>query len=120
MFHRLSLVVAVLFTCLPLSFAASPNLNSQAQQKQSKTSKTKSEEADAEAAQRRTVAISLINSLADEAIIVKDEPRRARVQARAADVLWHSDLELDLDLVNRAWEAAQTADEYRPRMRAEE
>src|ERR1700752_2327436 len=120
MLHRLSLVVAVLFTCLPLSFAASPNLNSQAQQKQSKTSKTKSEEADAEAAQRRTVAISLINSLADEARNFKDQTRRARVQARAADVLWDSDPERARELFHRAWEAAQTADEDSARMRAEE
>src|ERR1700752_359462 len=120
MFHRLSLVVAVLFTCLPLSFAASPNLNSQAQQKQSKTSKTKSEEAHAEAAQRRTVAISIITSLADEARNFKDQTRRARVQARAADVLWDSDPERARELFHRAWEAAQTADEDSARMRAEE
>ncbi len=55
---------------------------------QTKKLKTNTEEADAEAAQQRTIAISLANSLADEARSFKDHTRRARVQARAADVLW--------------------------------
>src|ERR1043166_2009807 len=50
-------------------------------------------EADAEAAQQRTIAISLVSTLADEARSFKDQTRRARVQARAADVLWDSDPE---------------------------
>jgi len=60
---------------------------------QPKKSKTTNEEADAEAAQQRTVAISLVTSLADEARSFKDQTRRARVQARAADVLWDTDPE---------------------------
>ena len=60
---------------------------------QPKKPKANNEEADAEAAQQRTVAISLVTSLADEARSFKDQTRRARVQARAADVLWDTDPE---------------------------
>jgi hypothetical protein len=74
---------------------------------QPKKSKTNNEEADAEAAQQRTVAISLVTSLADEARSFKDQTRRARVQARAADVLWDTDPERARELFRRAWEAAE-------------
>ena len=58
---------------------------------QTKKPKANTEEADAEAAQQRTIAISLVTTLADEARSFKDQTRRARVQARAADVLWETD-----------------------------
>src|SRR5678809_1191375 len=60
---------------------------------QTKKARPKAEEADAEAAQERTIAISLVTTLADEARSFKDQTRRARVQARAADVLWDTDPE---------------------------
>lgn len=77
-------------------------------------------EANAEAAQQRTIAISLVSSLADEARSFKDQTRRARVQARAADVLWDSDLERARELFRRAWEAAETVDAEAAKKRAEE
>ena len=93
-------------------------------QQQSKTgtkaSKTKSEGPDAETAQRRTMGISLVMSLAEEARSFKDQTRRARVQARAADILWDSDQERARDLFRRAWEAAGTADAEATKQRAEE
>src|SRR5262245_3175614 len=67
-------------------------------------------EEDADAAQQRTVAISLVSTLADEAGSFKDQTRRARVQARAADVLWDSDPERARELFRRAWEAAEIVD----------
>ena len=70
-------------------------------------------EEDADAAQQRTVAISLVSTLADEARSFKDQTRRARVQARAADVLWDSDPERARELFRRAWEAAETVDAER-------
>src|ERR1041385_1778207 len=70
-------------------------------------------EADAEAAQQRTIAISLVSTLADEARSFKDQTRRARVQARAADVLWDSDPDRARELFRRAWEAAETVDAER-------
>ncbi|HYV83977.1 MAG TPA: hypothetical protein VE931_10700 [Pyrinomonadaceae bacterium] len=78
------------------------------------------EEADAEAAQQRTVAISLVSTLADEARSFKDQTRRARVQARAADVLWDTDPERARELFRRAWEAAETVDTETAKKRAEE
>lgn len=85
-----------------------------------KTVKPKAEEPDDEAMQQRTVAISLVNSLADEARSFKDQTRRARVQARAADVLWDTDPERARDLFRRAWDAAELADAETARLRAEE
>jgi len=87
---------------------------------QTKKAKANTEEADAEAAQQRTVAISLVSALADEARSFKDQTRRARVQARAADVLWDSDPERARELFRRAWEAAETVDAEAAKKRAEE
>jgi hypothetical protein len=86
---------------------------------QTKKMKAKPEE-DAEAAQQRTVAISLVTTLADEARSFKDQTRRARVQARAADVLWDTDPERARELFRRAWEAAETVDTETAKKRAEE
>ncbi len=79
-----------------------------------------SEDADAEAAQQRTVAISLVSTLADEARSFKDQTRRARVQARAADVLWDTDRERARELFRRAWEAAEIVDAESAKKRSEE
>ena len=95
--------------CLALSASA-----------QTKKSKTNTEQADAEAAQQRTVAISLVTTLADDARSFKDQTRRARVQARAADVLWDSDPERARELFRRAWDAAQIVDEETAKKRDEE
>ena len=73
---------------------------------------------DAEAAQQRTVAISLVSTLADEARSFKDQTRRARVQARAADVLWDTDPERARELFRRAWEAAEIVDAESAKKRA--
>ncbi|HKY43165.1 MAG TPA: hypothetical protein VJM50_08710 [Pyrinomonadaceae bacterium] len=92
-------------------------LNLSAQTRKSKSNK---EEADAEAAQQRTIAISLVTTLADEARSFKDQTRRARVQARAADVLWDTDPERARELFRRAWEAAEVVDADTAKKRAEE
>ncbi|MGH9882034.1 MAG: hypothetical protein ACRD6N_11415, partial [Pyrinomonadaceae bacterium] len=60
--------------------------------------------------QRRTVAISLLTSLADEARSYQDQTLRARVQARSADALWDSDVERARALFRRAWDSATVAD----------
>ena len=87
---------------------------------QPKKPKANNEEADAEAAQQRTVAISLVTSLADEARSFKDQTRRARVQARAGDVLWDTDPERARELFRRAWEAAEIVDAEAAKKRAED
>src|SRR5919205_2259229 len=101
------------FTALALSLCLSVSAVAQ------KKAKPNSEE-DADAAQQRTIAISLVTSLADEARSFKDETRRARVQARAADVLWDSDPERARELFRRAWEAAEIVDTETAKKRADE
>ncbi|MEN3328547.1 MAG: hypothetical protein V7638_3354 [Acidobacteriota bacterium] len=91
-----------------------------AQPKKAKPTTTPADDEDAEAAQQRTVAISLVSTLADEAKSFKDQTRRARVQARAADVLWDTDPERARELFRRAWEAAEIVDAESAKKRAEE
>ena len=59
---------------------------------------------------RRTTAINMLNSLADEARSFRDQTLRARVQARAADALWETDRDKARELFRRAWDAAVAAD----------
>lgn len=106
------------FTAIALSVCLS--LFASAALAQPKKPKAANEEVDAEAAQQRTVAISLVTSLADEARSFKDQTRRARVQARAADVLWDTDPERARELFRRAWEAAEIVDAEAAKKRAEE
>ena len=77
-------------------------------------------EPDPEAAQRRVVAMGLITSLADESRSFRDQNLRARVQARAADALWTTDVEKARDLFRRAWESAEIADAENARSQAED
>ncbi|HEX3248222.1 MAG TPA: hypothetical protein VHS05_02255 [Pyrinomonadaceae bacterium] len=105
---RLPVTALALSLCLSVSAVAQ------------KKAKTNTEEPDADAAQQRTVAISLVSTLADEARSFKDQTRRARVQARAADVLWDSDPERARELFRRAWEAAEIVDAEAAKKRAEE
>jgi hypothetical protein len=77
-------------------------------------------EADPLAEIRRTTAISMITSLADEARGFRDETLRARVQARAADALWETDEERARALFRRAWDAADAADRESQRRQEEE
>ncbi len=69
-----------------------------------------SREVDPEIAQRRSIALSTLQSLAIEARSYRDEPLRARVQARIADVLWDQDKESARTLFSRAWEIAEALD----------
>jgi hypothetical protein len=116
MFRRLPLFLLV-FILLSTPLLAQPN---SPQPKQKKPAKVKTEEADAEEAQQRAVAISLVTTLADEAKSFKDQTRRARVQARAADVLWETEPDRARELFRRAWEAAEIVDSEAARQRAAE
>ena len=81
MFRKLPLFLLV------LSLISSPLLASarSLQQKQNKPAKQKTEEVDAEEAQQRTIAISLVTTLADEAKTFKDQTRRAPTAPRHRD-----------------------------------
>lgn len=71
---------------------------------------TSPEEIDPEVLQRRSVAISLLQSLAIEARSYRDEALRARVQARIADALWDQDKETARSLFHRAWDVAEVVE----------
>lgn len=73
--------------------------------------------ADPLAATRRANAITLVNTLADEARSFHDQSLRARVQAQAADALWETDQERARTLFRRAWDAAEQADQENARQR---
>ena len=107
---RLPAIALALSLCLSVSSVA----------QNKKTTKPNTEEADADAAQQRTIAISLVTTLAEEARSFKDQTRRGRVQARAADVLWDSEPERARELFRRAWEAAEIVDTETAKKRAEE
>src|SRR5215218_8729930 len=72
--------------------------------------KPAAEPADPMAELRRTTAISLVSTLADDARTFRDPALRARVQARAADALWDTEREKSFTLFRRAWDEAESAD----------
>ncbi|HYY96778.1 MAG TPA: hypothetical protein VE713_19895 [Pyrinomonadaceae bacterium] len=86
----------------------------------SKNSAAKSAAPDPAAEMRRATAVSLVNTLADDARMFRDPVLRARVQARAADALWETDRERALTLFRRAWDEAEAADAETDRRVAEE
>lgn len=65
---------------------------------------------DAELAQRRAIAVSELRALAIEARSYRDEPLRARMQARIADALWEQDADEARALFRRAWEVAEAVE----------
>ncbi|HEV2761520.1 MAG TPA: hypothetical protein VGV38_00900, partial [Pyrinomonadaceae bacterium] len=69
---------------------------------------------------RRTTAVAVVSTLADEARDFRDVALRARVQARAADVLWETEREKARALFRRAFEAADAADRESQRKFEEE
>jgi hypothetical protein len=82
--------------------------------------KPAAEAADPLAEMKRTTAISLVSTLADDARTFRDPALRARVQARAADALWDTEREKSLTLFRRAWDEAEAADADADRRVAEE
>ena len=117
MFRRQTLAVISLSICTTLAFGS---VFGQSQTSKSKKTKSTNAEVESEAAQQRAIAIALVNTLADEARTFKDQTRRARVQARAADVLWDSDQDRARELFRRAWDAGAIADQEAAKARAEE
>ncbi|MET0624153.1 MAG: hypothetical protein ABW250_14305 [Pyrinomonadaceae bacterium] len=69
---------------------------------------------------RRTTAVSLVTTLADDARAFREPGLRARVQARAADALWDTDRERAATLFRRAWDEAESADAEADRRVAED
>jgi hypothetical protein len=77
-------------------------------------------EADPMAEVRRTTAISLVSTLANDAQMFHDPVLRARVQARAADALWDTERDRALVLFRSAWDEAEAADAETDRRVADE
>jgi len=125
MVHPTSLPLAVCLLLAP-SLIVSAQTSSETERTQpapkskpaTKAKNTK--EIDAVSAQQRVVAVSLLTALADEARSFRDQTRRARVQAQAADALWETDPERARDLFRRAWEAAEIADAETAKQQAED
>ncbi|HEY0171628.1 MAG TPA: hypothetical protein VGB98_11445 [Pyrinomonadaceae bacterium] len=69
---------------------------------------------------RRTTAVSLVTTLADDARAFREPGLRARVQARSADALWDTDREKAAALFRRAWDEAESADAEADRRVADE
>ena len=69
---------------------------------------------------RRSMAVSLVLALADEARAFRDGVLSARVQVRAADALWEADNERARELFRRAWETADRTDRENLRRQEEE
>ena len=109
--------------CL-LALGAPPLVRAQKEAAPAKTNKQaaarRGEAGNPLAEQRRTTAITLISSLADEARGYQDPILRARVLSRAADALWETDAERGRNYFHRAWEAAEAADAESQRRLEEE
>lgn len=122
MTHSSRPFVAAVYLLLALSF----HINAQSPAKTKKTPTTTATDSSVRGvvdplfAERRANAISLINSLADEARGFHEETLRARVQARAADALWDTDKERARTLFRRAWDAADLSDRETQRREDEE
>ncbi len=105
-----NLILALGWLTFPVVVQAQAAPEKKPQTRSTEKMTTKGDDSNPLADQRRTVAISLLTSLADESRSYQDQTLRARVQARAADALWDSDGEKARALFRRAWEAADAAD----------
>ena len=75
--------------------------------KPSTASRPSTSEEDPALAQKRSIAIGSLKTLAIEARSYHDEALRARVQGRIADALWDADKDAARSLFRRAWDAAE-------------
>lgn len=122
MAHHASLLAGLcLFALSSIVCAQAPAEKKEITPRKSSGSKTaKAEEPDPVAAQRQVVAISLLQSLAEDARSFREPKLRARVQARVADAFWETDSERARGLFRKAWEAAETEDAESERRSADE
>lgn len=74
----------------------------------------------AKAEQQRALALSLLVSLSNEARTFRDQRLRARTLARIADGLWEADPDQSRSLFQKAWEAAEVADQESARLMKED
>ncbi len=90
--------------------AAKPTIKEAKQTSVQKESKPASQ-AELEQEAKTNFAVSLIDSLADEAKKYDDRVASVRVQAKVADLLWESDVERARTIFLRAWTLAEAVEE---------
>lgn len=105
----LNCVSLVCLLVLPVLTPAQ-NTEKKSQAKASVKETSNANETDSLEKQRRSFAISLVTSLADEARNSHDHALRPNVLSRAADILWDADNDTARVLFRRAWEAAEVGD----------
>ena len=122
MAHRAPLLASLcLLSLVSVGYSQSPaEKKTTSAAKPSRAKALKAEEVDPIVAQRQVVAVSLLQSLADDSRSFRDQALRARVGARAADALWDTDSEKARGLFRRAWDEAEAADAEIARREAEE
>ena len=122
MAHRAPLLASLcLLSLVSVGYSQSPTeKKTTSAAKPSRAKALKAEEVDPIVAQRQVVAVSLLQSLADDSRSFRDQALRARVGARAADALWDTDSEKARGLFRRAWDEAEAADAEIARREAEE
>ncbi|HEX8335874.1 MAG TPA: hypothetical protein VF621_04050, partial [Pyrinomonadaceae bacterium] len=121
MSKRVSLLALALCTVVsPVSAGAQEPQAAAPRPAKASAKKPAADAADPVAELRRTTAISLVSSLADDARMFRDPALRARVQARSADALWETEREKAAALFRRAWDEAEAADADAERRLADE
>jgi hypothetical protein len=102
----LPILVVAQSTTAPQKSVPGPN-PARAEGQKPNPAKTAKREIDREVAQRRSIALGSLSTLAIEARSYRDEALRARVQARIADALWEMETENARALFRRAWDTAE-------------
>jgi hypothetical protein len=117
---RARLPLSLILICIASTALIAQTPNKPAKETTNKTNPAKTKELDALALERRTVAVSLLTSLADDARSFRDQKLRARVLARTSDALWTTEPDNARELFRRAWSAAETGDADSARQAAED
>ncbi len=120
MVHRSSLSAFICLLVFATIIVAQAPSDKSSQRTRSKPKAANTEEADAVAAQREVLAISLLQTLAEDARSFREPRLRARVQARVADAFWLTDVDKAKGLFRRAWEAAEIEDTENAKREAED
>ena len=129
MTHRLTLqaflLVLILLPAINAQETAekvieSPPASARAAAAPATKSKPTSAAAKAKIEQQRSLALSLLVSLANDARSFRDQKLRARTMARVADGIWDVDAAQGRSLFLKAWDAAEVADQDAAREMKEE
>src|SRR3954468_6552134 len=120
MLKRVSMLTLATFFVAGVSVVRAQQPTPSPKQVKASAKKAGAEEADPLAEVRRITAVSLVNTLADDARMFRDPTLRARVQARAAAALWDTERERATLLFRRAWDEAEAADAETERKLEEE